>query len=121
MSGAYLCQQLALFSQRSAWDDRGNFADPTPPQMLTSAEPMIPLRWRITSSQRRSIVTTLFSLTFAGAVVTVGASTLFPCPALAKRKGGDSSLQKPLDGDLHRSVVVIRQPQRWLEERRPGS
>jgi len=75
-------------------------------------------RWRLTTYQRRSFVSSLFALTFAGAVVTVAASTILPCPARTRRlrlaKGGEAE-GSIFDG--YNNVVVLQRPQRWIQEK----
>ena len=87
---------------------------------------------RIGPSTRRSFVSSLFVLTFFGAVLTVSASSVLPCPArstthqnlddgahgasdrMSLRPGGN------VDAAKSGPVVVPRRPRRWIEEKVPG-
>ncbi|KDQ14706.1 hypothetical protein BOTBODRAFT_159131 [Botryobasidium botryosum FD-172 SS1] len=76
---------------------------------------------RITNAQRRSFVSSLFALTFFGAVVTVSASTVLPCPARGNNRRSLAEPVRPDDQalDHDRVVVTKKTPRRWIEERLP--
>ena len=88
--------------------------------------PIIPMP-RIAPSTRRSFVSSLFVLTFLGAVLTVSASSVLPCPARSTihhnlddgtRSAGDRISVH--GGVKSGSVAVPRRPRRWIEEKIPG-
>ncbi|EGO01837.1 hypothetical protein SERLA73DRAFT_49488 [Serpula lacrymans var. lacrymans S7.3] len=82
------------------------------------------LHLRLTHSQRRTVVSTLFSLTFFAAVLTVSASNVLPCPARAGihrgryADGGGDGDGAARRGGGRADVVVEKRPRRWIEETR---
>ncbi|KAJ6509978.1 hypothetical protein C8R47DRAFT_964502 [Mycena vitilis] len=73
-------------------------------------------------SQRRQFVSSLFGLTFLGAVVTVSASNILPCPARpTKGRYADSDVEGGISGGEEvRRVTVAKRPRRWIEEVHPN-
>ncbi|KAJ7499084.1 hypothetical protein FB451DRAFT_1204221 [Mycena latifolia] len=71
-------------------------------------------------TQQRQFVSSLFGFTFIAAVVTVSASNILPCPAIAhKGRYADSEATNSTDGIEGvgaRSVTVAKRPRRWIEE-----
>ncbi|KDQ64741.1 hypothetical protein JAAARDRAFT_145829 [Jaapia argillacea MUCL 33604] len=70
---------------------------------------------RFNHHQRRNFISSLFGLTFIGAVLTVSASSVLPCPARSDRArfaDGESgeAYQKG------RITIVEKRPRRWIEE-----
>ncbi|KLO12823.1 hypothetical protein SCHPADRAFT_828930 [Schizopora paradoxa] len=83
-------------------------------------------RIRLSTSQSRSVISSLFTFTFFASIATVAASRLLPCPAR------DSRMNYADDGREHskdfegsnidaRRVVVEKRPSRWIQERTPSS
>ncbi|KAH9853758.1 hypothetical protein C2E23DRAFT_902660 [Lenzites betulinus] len=68
--------------------------------------------------QRRTLISSLFGLTFLASVLTVSASAILPCPA---DRGRYADGQAAPDGlqEQQRTVVVERKPRRWIEETKP--
>jgi len=69
-------------------------------------------------SQRRSVISSLFGLTFIAACLTVSASNILPCPVRPDRgRFADSYNQgaQMKDGQ----VKVVKRPRRWIEEKTP--
>ncbi|KZT62366.1 hypothetical protein CALCODRAFT_490174 [Calocera cornea HHB12733] len=64
-------------------------------------------RIRLNSAQRRSITSTLFTVTFIAAVATVA----FPCPARDRHIRGMSKEEAAVSGD-----IVRTSKRRWIEE-----
>lgn len=71
-------------------------------------------------TQRRSLVTSLFGVTFIATVATVSASTFLPCP-VRTQKGRYMDVEK--QENVHSAgvpiVVVAGRPKRWIEEKQP--
>lgn len=77
---------------------------------------------RITQSTRRSALSSLFFLTFVGAVFTVSASSILPCPAhpngtRPRLDDGDIESRSNSSGVV---PAVRRSRRRWIEETAPG-
>ncbi|KAI0061224.1 hypothetical protein BV25DRAFT_1806088 [Artomyces pyxidatus] len=74
---------------------------------------------RINNRTRRTVISSLFGLTFFASVVTVSASDALPCPAHPLRKryaDGESS------GEEHNVIATVdKRPKRWIEEKHPNS
>ncbi|KAF8803698.1 hypothetical protein BYT27DRAFT_7010539, partial [Phlegmacium glaucopus] len=69
-------------------------------------------------SQRRSIISSLFGLTFIVACLTVSASNILPCPVRPDRArfaDSDNEAASMKDGQ----VKVVKRPRRWIEEKAP--
>ena len=85
----------------------------------------------LSMAQRRSVVSSLFGVTFFATIATVSASGFLPCPAHDTRMrladdGAQSSSQSPPDADgdarSRRAVIVVeKRPSRWIQERPPMS
>ncbi|EJD01042.1 uncharacterized protein FOMMEDRAFT_110545 [Fomitiporia mediterranea MF3/22] len=85
---------------------------------------------RLTTGQRRSFISSLFTATFFASIITVAASQILPCPAQKRRAefyaGGDgsSSSSSSSTSDAWTNVPTRRtgerKPRRWIEEKTPG-
>ncbi|KAF8609295.1 hypothetical protein BDV93DRAFT_518136 [Ceratobasidium sp. AG-I] len=75
------------------------------------------IRFRISPTQRRSLVSSLFGLTFIGSVATVAASSVLPCPARSSRMRLADQMEATAESG---GVVVEKRQRRWIEERQPG-
>ncbi|KAH7918832.1 hypothetical protein BV22DRAFT_1075891 [Leucogyrophana mollusca] len=65
---------------------------------------------RFTHQQRRTVVSSLFVLTFFASVLTVSASNILPCPVRHNRhRYADSERRQG-------AAVVEKRPRRWIEE-----
>lgn len=77
---------------------------------------------RLTTTQRRSFISSLFGLTFLASVVTVAASSFLPCPARHSRvRYADGQMMENgggTDGKT-RKVIVEKRPSRWIREKDP--
>jgi cytochrome c oxidase assembly factor 2 len=68
-------------------------------------------------SQRRSVISSLFGLTFIATCLTVSASNMLPCPVRPDRgRFADSDNQGALLKDGQ--VKVVKRPRRWIEEKK---
>jgi cytochrome c oxidase assembly factor 2 len=66
-------------------------------------------------SQRRSIISSLFGLTFIVACLTVSASNILPCPVRPERgRFADSDNETAMKEG---QVKVVKRPRRWIEEK----
>ncbi|PVG04169.1 hypothetical protein CPB86DRAFT_205978 [Serendipita vermifera] len=77
-------------------------------------------QFRLTSRNRRTLVSVLFGLTFFTSVATVSASGVLPCPARPNRLGFADS--NAADEEQHPPAMVqvaSRPRRRWIEERIP--
>ncbi|KDN50057.1 hypothetical protein RSAG8_01393, partial [Rhizoctonia solani AG-8 WAC10335] len=82
--------------------------------------PVRSIRFRISPTQRRSLVSSLFGLTFFGSIATVAASSVLPCPARSTRmRLADSMETSPSESGSQRVTVEKRQ-RRWIEEKYPS-
>ncbi|KAG2158841.1 uncharacterized protein EDB93DRAFT_1116615 [Suillus bovinus] len=71
--------------------------------------------FRLTYQQRRTLVSTLFGLTFFASVLTVSASNVLPCPVRPDRsRYGDTEGKA---GGTRPAPVVEKMPRRWIQER----
>ena len=69
-------------------------------------------------SQRRSVISSLFGLTFIATCLTVSASNILPCPVRPDRaRFADSDNQGP--PMKNGRVKVVKRPRRWIEEKTP--
>lgn len=69
-------------------------------------------------TQRRSVVSSLFGITFLASVVTVSATTILPCPARpSKGRYADAPAEKTALPPI--PVVIAKRPKRWIEETYP--
>ena len=69
-------------------------------------------------SQRRSVISSLFGLTFIATCLTVSASNILPCPVRPERgrfADSDNGAASAKDGQ----VKVVKRPRRWIEEKAP--
>ena len=68
--------------------------------------------------QRRSIISSLFGLTFIATCLTVSASNILPCPVRSERaRFADSDNETPMTKGGQ--VKVVKRPRRWIEEKAP--
>ncbi|KAJ8595339.1 hypothetical protein M405DRAFT_728206 [Rhizopogon salebrosus TDB-379] len=72
--------------------------------------------FRLTFQQRRTLVSTLFGLTFFASVLTVSASNVLPCPVRPDRSRYADTESKEA-GEKSPTPVVERRPRRWIQER----
>jgi cytochrome c oxidase assembly factor 2 len=77
-------------------------------------------RFRISPTQRRSLVSSLFGLTFFGSIVTVAASSVLPCPARSTRMRLADSMETAPGEPSRQRVTVEKRQRRWIEERYPS-
>ncbi|KAF8558995.1 hypothetical protein OG21DRAFT_1454084 [Imleria badia] len=70
---------------------------------------------RMTHQQRRTLISTLFGVTFFASVLTVSASNVLPCPVRPDRNYHADSERKARGGES--PAVVERPPRRWIQER----
>ncbi|KIY49533.1 hypothetical protein FISHEDRAFT_7885, partial [Fistulina hepatica ATCC 64428] len=72
---------------------------------------------RFTTRRRRAFVSTLFSVTFCAAVLTVSASNILPCPVRPERAlhADDEDENFPSNS----RVTITRRPSRWIQEKDP--
>ncbi|KAG8758967.1 hypothetical protein FRC14_007018 [Serendipita sp. 396] len=76
--------------------------------------------FRLTSRNRRTLVSVLFGVTFLTSVATVSASDVLPCPARPRRTSfADSSDYKDAYETPSSVTVAPRPRRRWIEERIP--
>lgn len=72
----------------------------------------------LTHRQRRTFLSTLFTLTAVVSVLTVAGSDVLPCPARSSTKRfaeeGEEQERVPRG-----RAVVEKRPRRWIEEARP--
>lgn len=69
-------------------------------------------------SQRRSIISSLFGLTFIATCLTVSASNILPCPVRPER-GRFADSDKGASIKDNGQVKVVKRPRRWIEEKQP--
>ncbi|CCA69506.1 hypothetical protein PIIN_03406 [Serendipita indica DSM 11827] len=75
-------------------------------------------QFRLTSRNRRTLVSVLFVATFFTSVATVSASDVLPCPARPRRQGLADSGQQEYERPT--AVTIAQRPKRrWIEERIP--
>ncbi|KAG2369983.1 hypothetical protein BDR07DRAFT_1322608 [Suillus spraguei] len=74
--------------------------------------------FRLTYQQRRTLVSTLFGLTFFASVLTVSASNVLPCPVRPDRSRYSDTERKA--GGKRPAPVVEKMPRRWIQERSPS-
>ncbi|KAM6495728.1 hypothetical protein JOM56_008434 [Amanita muscaria] len=68
-------------------------------------------------SSKRTLVSTLFGITFFASMLTVSASNLLPCPARTdKSRFADSDMEQ----SGRNPVKVAKRPRRWIEEKQPS-
>ncbi|KAI5120519.1 hypothetical protein M0805_000104 [Coniferiporia weirii] len=88
-----------------------------------------PFALRLSTSQRRSFISSLFTATFFASIITVAASSILPCPARKPRVefAGDGSDYSSSDREFIGSTGVSpkrgsteRKTRRWIEEKPPG-
>ncbi|KAL5508355.1 hypothetical protein ACEPAH_5974 [Sanghuangporus vaninii] len=82
-----------------------------------------PTLLRLSTSQRRSIISSLFTATFFASIITVAASQILPCPAHKRRAyyandGGSSSSDAWLNAAQTRRAGE-KKTRRWIEEKMP--
>lgn len=82
---------------------------------LTVDSPRMPGILRITHRQRRTLVSTLFGLTFFASILTVSASNVLPCPVRSDRNYHADSEHRARGGGP--PAVVVKRPRRWIQER----
>ncbi|KAL4265644.1 hypothetical protein AB1N83_000235 [Pleurotus pulmonarius] len=69
---------------------------------------------------RRSVVSSLFGITFVSSIFTVSASNILPCPARPDRaRFADGDEESPVAIVGRNNVTISKKPRRWLEEVHP--
>lgn len=78
-------------------------------------------QFRLTTRNRRTLVSVVFGLTFLASVATVSASDILPCPVRPSRRGfADSGEDIDLPNSTPLAVTIAPRPRRrWIEEKRP--
>jgi cytochrome c oxidase assembly factor 2 len=84
----------------------------------TRRQYMPPRTIRFSPAQRRHAVSSLFALTALGAVVTVTAAQLLPCPVRKHRvRFADDGSSPDAPPTMSGPPIVERRPRRWIEEK----
>ncbi|ELU41782.1 RNA recognition motif domain-containing protein [Rhizoctonia solani AG-1 IA] len=88
--------------------------------LLVVNMPARSIRFRISPTQRRSLVSSLFGLTFFGSIVTVAASSVLPCPARSTRVRLADSMETTPGEPSQQRVTIEKRQRRWIEEKYPS-
>lgn len=73
----------------------------------------------LTHRQRRTFLSTLFTLTAAVSVLTVAGSDVLPCPARSSTKRFAEEEGEEQERVPRGRAIVEKRPRRWIEEARP--